>query len=240
MITTTDSTLVEESDEEPVRSDLCEISYRLRANPAAPDLIQLFRRQDFHIDDKIAEGGHFELIYSRIRSFEVFYYKDLYEGCERLEEWDAKKRNCLPAAMEIFLSLEIDPRLAGYSLDDMERPTQNFHRVIFFPPGSALTMAVRPVIPSFVEPEQNEGGGLAGGGGPGGGGDGEGGGLLGGGGGGGKGGGEGSGGGQTPPDPNRNPDPMEDPFKDLPDDGDDDDDDSDFPGGFGGLLDLLK
>ncbi|MBU0755650.1 MAG: type II secretion system GspH family protein, partial [Planctomycetes bacterium] len=164
LITTTDSTTVEMSDEEAVRSDLSEVSYVLRANPGAPELMELFRRQDFHVDDKITEGGNYELIYSRIKSFEVFYYKNLYEGADRLDEWEAKKRNRLPAAMEIFLSLEIDPRLAGYALDDMDRPTQHFHRVLFFPIGSELTMAVRPVIPTFVGPEDAAGGKLGGGG----------------------------------------------------------------------------
>jgi prepilin-type N-terminal cleavage/methylation domain-containing protein len=226
MITTTDSTIVELSDDEPVRSDLSEVSYRLRSNPAAPELLQLFRRQDFHIDDKITEGGNYELIYSRIRSMEVYYYKDLFEGSDRYEEWDAKKRNRLPAAMEIYLSLEIDPRLAGYSLEDMEkRPVQEFRRVIFFPRGAELTMAVRPVVPTYVEPrDENTGpgaggdggdgeGGLKGGGGGGGGGDGK---------------GDGKGGDQGPPggdpDPGTGEDPWDDtPFEDDPKDEEDDD-----------------
>jgi len=144
MVTTTDSTIVELSGDEPVRSDLCEVSYRLRHNASAPELMELFRRQDFHLDEKISEGGNYELIYSRIKSFEVSYFKDLYEGADRLDEWDAKKRNSLPAAMEIVLRLEIDPRLAGYGLDGMERPTQLFRRVIFFPRGSELTMWMLP------------------------------------------------------------------------------------------------
>ncbi|MFH2001033.1 MAG: hypothetical protein ABIK28_15230, partial [Planctomycetota bacterium] len=76
-------------------------------------------------------------------------------------------RNRLPAAMSITISLEIDPRLAGYNLEDMQRPTQTFHRVIFFPMSSELTMSVRPLVPSYVEPRSEEAGGgdLTGGGG---------------------------------------------------------------------------
>ena len=185
-IATTDSTDVEDSDEEKVRSDLTEVSYRLRENPTAADFLQLWRRQDFHVDNKIAEGGTYQLIYDRINSLQIYYYKDLYEGADRLEEWDAKTRNRLPAAVEIYLSIQIDPRLAGYTIDDMERPTLDYHRIFYLPDHSELTMAVRPVIPTFVEPgtDPNAGGDgdeqLKGGGGPGGpgtGGDGQGGGL---------------------------------------------------------------
>lgn len=158
MITSTDSTIVEISDEEPVRSDLCEVSYMIKENPDTPELFELYRRQDFHVDEKIVEGGVYELIYSRLRSVEIMYYKDLYEGEEEYEEWDAKKRNRLPIAMKITISLEIDPRLAGYNLEDMSRPVQTFSRVIFFPTGSEHTMAVRPLVPSFVEPDAGESG----------------------------------------------------------------------------------
>ncbi|MHC4944058.1 MAG: PulJ/GspJ family protein [Planctomycetota bacterium] len=237
MITTTDSTIVETSDDEPVRSDLCEVSYRLRSNPAAPELLQLFRRQDFHVDDKITEGGNFELIYSRIISFEVYYYRDLFEGSDRFDEWEAKKRNRLPAALEIFLSLEIDPRLAGYSLEDMEkRPVQDFHRVIFFPRSAELTMAVRPVVPTYVEPEDENTGPGAGGGG---GGDGEGGiGGMGGGGGGG-GGGDDKGGDKGPPEGDPDPGTGEDPWDDTPfEDKEEEEDDNNM--NFNDLFNMLK
>ena len=160
MITTTDSTIVEKSDNEDVRSDLSEVSYLLRQNPQAPELLELYRRQDFHVDDRIAEGGIYELVYSRIKALQITYIKDLYEGAEELEEWNAKKRNRLPAAMRVRLSLEIDPRLAGYSLEDLGlRPTLDYERILFFPPGSELTMAVRPVVPSPATPQDGAGGG---------------------------------------------------------------------------------
>jgi prepilin-type N-terminal cleavage/methylation domain-containing protein len=165
MITTTDSNVVEYSNDEPIRADITEVSYRLRPNPQNEDWMELWRRESFHVDDRFDEGGDYECIYRRIKQLQVVYYKDLFEGAEDLDEWDSKTRNSLPVAMEIFLSLEIDPRLAGYSLDEMDRPSLDYNRVIFFPQGSALTMAVRPVIPTFVDPEaQNPPGGLPGGG----------------------------------------------------------------------------
>ncbi len=164
LITTTDSTILESSDDEAVRSDLTEVSYQLRENPTHPDHMDLYRRQDFHVDDRIAEGGTRELVYSRIKSFQITYYKDLYEGADEYDEWDAKKRNRFPAAMRIVLSLQIDPRLAGYGPNDMGlQPTLDYERVVFFPQGSELTMAVRPVVPTRVEPEENTGPGAGGG-----------------------------------------------------------------------------
>jgi hypothetical protein len=131
--------------------------------------MELYRRQDFHVDDRIAEDGIYELVYSRVKSLQITYFRDLYEGADEFDDWDAKKRNTLPAAMRVILRIEIDPRLAGYNLDDMGLlSTLEYHRIIFFPQGSALTMATRPVIPTYVEPVKDTGPG-AGGGAPGGG-----------------------------------------------------------------------
>jgi len=153
MITTTDSTLVEPSGEEDVRSDLSEVSYIITMNPRIEEKMELWRRQDFHVDDEISEGGKYERIYERIESFDVRYYEDIYEGAEALEEWDTKEMGRLPAAMEIVIQLQIDPKLAGMKFLDAESwPSLEFRRVIFFPADTHLTMAVRPVIPTFVKP----------------------------------------------------------------------------------------
>jgi len=174
VIATSDSTFTEEVGNTQVGSDLTEISYRLKQNPRNPDILELWRRQDFHVDEKIAEGGLYELIYSRIRTFQVNYFSDLHEDAERFDEWDTTKRGRLPAAMEIYLVLEVDPTLAGFSLDEF-RKTLEYHRVIFFPDDSKLTMAGRPVVPSYDDPEEIdeedglvEGAGSRGGGGMGG------------------------------------------------------------------------
>lgn len=154
-IATSNSSYTMENDDTQVSSDLTEISYRLMQNPRNPDILELWRRQDFHVDDEIAEGGAYELIYSRIRTFQISYFSDLHEDAERLDEWDTTKRGRLPAAMEIFLVLEIDPTLAGFTLDQL-RKTIEYHRVVFFPDDSKLTMAVRPVVPVFQDPEEDE------------------------------------------------------------------------------------
>jgi prepilin-type N-terminal cleavage/methylation domain-containing protein len=158
-ITTTNSSYTMENEERQVHSDVTEVSYLLRQNPRIPELLELWRRQDFHVDDKIAEGGLYERIYSRINSFQVTYYGDLHEDAEKLEEWNAAKRGHLPSAIEIYLVMEIDPTLAGYALDDMSRERLEYHRVIFLPQTSALTMAVRPVIPTFEDPDEAGGDG---------------------------------------------------------------------------------
>jgi len=150
-ISTQNSSHTIEQNGRPVRSDLTEVSYLLRQNPINPEKLQLWRRQDFHVDDKIAEGGIYELIYERIISFRITYFADLHEDAERLEEWNAAKRGRFPAAMEILLVMEIDPTLSGYALDEMKRDRLTYQRVIFLPSDSELTMAVRPVIPAFDE-----------------------------------------------------------------------------------------
>ncbi len=157
-ISTQNSSHTIEQDGRPVRSDLTEVSYLLRQNPINPEKLQLWRRQDFHVDDKIAEGGLYELIYERIISFRITYFADLHEDAERLEEWNAAKRGRFPAAIEILLVMEIDPTLSGYALDEMKRDRLTYQRVIFMPSGSELTMAVRPVIPSFDENSGEEAG----------------------------------------------------------------------------------
>lgn len=157
-ISTQNSSHTLEQDGRPVRSDLTEVSYLLRQNPNNPEKLQLWRRQDFHVDDKIAEGGLYELIYERIISFSVTYFADLHEDAERLEEWNAKKRGRFPAAVEILLVMEIDPTLSGYALDEMARDRLTYQRVVFMPSGSELTMAVRPVIPNLDQNADEEAG----------------------------------------------------------------------------------
>jgi prepilin-type N-terminal cleavage/methylation domain-containing protein len=175
-LTTTNSSFAIRQRDQAVRSDLTEVSYVLRQNPVNPELLELWRRQDFHIDEEIAEGGVYELIYSRIKAFQITYFSDLWEDAERLDDWDASKRGRFPAAMEILMVMEIDPTLVGYHLDEMQRRRLEYRRVVFFPRASQLTMAVRPVVPTFIDPDEaddgeEDGGGAGGAGGGGGGGN---------------------------------------------------------------------
>ena len=57
--------------------------------------LELWRREDFFVDDDPTEGGQYTLIYDRIRSFELTYFDRPERGSgptnsEGIEEWDSR------------------------------------------------------------------------------------------------------------------------------------------------------
>ncbi len=146
-ITTVDSSTSRRIDEREVVSDLCESGYRLRRNPQLPDVMELYRRQSFHVDEEPLEDGGYELLHDRVVSFKLRYLEEFDEYAERLSEWDAEERHALPAAVEIDLRLEVVPRTI--ELSEGSDRTISYRRVIPLLPDSDLCMRVRPLVPTF-------------------------------------------------------------------------------------------
>ncbi|MFH0944077.1 MAG: prepilin-type N-terminal cleavage/methylation domain-containing protein [Planctomycetota bacterium] len=139
-----------------IYSAVNEVGYTLTQNPENPDFLILWRREDFHVDDKPLEGGKGTPLYRRVTGFNATYYDQLGEEAEDLEEWDSEKEKRLPAAVELVLTLEVEPRPQGAVLtpDDLARKTLSFRRWITFPSDAQLTMSVRPALP--VPPSQEQ------------------------------------------------------------------------------------
>ncbi len=155
------------TNDKAVYSNVNEIGYVVTRNEANNDFMVLWRREDYFVDDEPLEGGKGTPLYRRVTQFDVKYYDTLGEDAEEIDEWDPKERKGLPKALEISLSLEVEPRQVGVSIDadELARRTYSFKRWITFPQDSKYAVAVRPAVP--VPPEEYEEG-IGAGAGPGG------------------------------------------------------------------------
>jgi type II secretion system protein J len=149
---TVDSSMTQQVGLRDVSSDLIETGYRLRPNPDNSELLELWRRQSFHIDDEPLEDGVYQRLHDRVESFELRYYKDRVLSHDPLEEWDAEEEHALPAMIEITLVVEIRPR----GLDDVSSRSskdsriRTYKRLVMLDPGGAASMRVHPHPPTFT------------------------------------------------------------------------------------------
>jgi prepilin-type N-terminal cleavage/methylation domain-containing protein len=170
-VCTTDGLLPyrENSNDTFRRADLNEVGYHLRARPDSDDFLELYRREDFGVDDKPFEGGEFAFLHDRVKAFEIRVYKEDGVDAEPLEAWggEGEEENIgLPKWIEIELTLELAPRLVREQLVETHS-TVTYKRVFRFPASLSLSqeMGTVPVIPRIEKPTVNTPGGGTGGGG---------------------------------------------------------------------------
>lgn len=89
-----------------LRTDLCEIGYRLEEDPGEGGMI-LYRRSSGVVDDEITEGGGFQILALRVTGFDLIF-RDAAGG--DLTEWDSldgeeDQANRLPSLIRVSLSL---------------------------------------------------------------------------------------------------------------------------------------
>jgi prepilin-type N-terminal cleavage/methylation domain-containing protein len=150
-LTTVDSTVTRRVEEREISSDVCETGYRLRANAKNPDVMELWRRQSFHVDEQPLEDGVYELVHDRVVRFQVRYLETVDRTAEKLMRWDASEKHALPALVDI----ELDLQAVARTTEDLDRQggasrTLHYHRVIPMHAASALLMRIHPLVPTFV------------------------------------------------------------------------------------------
>jgi len=139
VVTTVNSKVSREVDDEIVRSDVTEIGYRIRPNDNYPNLLELYRREEFFFDDDPLKGGEYYLVYDRVRSFTIdfFEYPDATGATSNVsreegkEEWDSEESKELPRAARITLEIGPPPEL-NPDLETDDR-TYKFVRWVLFP-----------------------------------------------------------------------------------------------------------
>jgi len=183
-ISSTDSLAAWDVNRRATTHDYGEVGYRLRPNPADKDLLEIYRRESFGVDDKPAEGGQFVFLHDRVRHFDVAVFEEDGPDADSLEEWNvqqgATEHVGLPARLEIELTLELAPRIQREQVvfRAADKRTITYRRVIRIPQSlrDALEAPPIPGIPEFAPPAPSGGvagagqGGAAAGGGTGGGG----------------------------------------------------------------------
>jgi type II secretion system protein J len=137
------------------RADVNEVGYRLRERPDSDDFLEIFRREDFGVDDEPFEGGRFAFLHDRVKAFNIEVFEEDGPDVEPVESWsweDNPDYVGLPARIELELTLELAPRLVREQLV-IDRRTIVYRRIIRFPQNQreAIQRAVRPVFP-VIEP----------------------------------------------------------------------------------------
>lgn len=150
--------------EHEAMAELVETGYRLRVNPDLPDVLELWRRQDYHLDEEPLEDGSYERLHDRVVGFDLQYYADLVLEHDPVDDWDAEELHALPAAIKVRLGIEVAPRM-----DDGRRELASvgsvrwYERVIVLDSGLNLAMRVHPYVPSLSGAIASSGGSGSGG-----------------------------------------------------------------------------
>lgn len=141
------------------RADVNEVGYRLRANPASEDFLELYRREDFGIDDEPFDGGRYAFLHDRVKGFDIRIFEEDGVEAEPVESWGTSldEFSGLPLRIEIELTLELAPRLLREQLQ-IDRRTVSYKRVFHFPPALARAQSIGaiPVIPRIEPPKPPE------------------------------------------------------------------------------------
>ncbi len=156
-VATTNSLVIEEQHRERrfVKADANEVGYRLRMNPQYDDFLEIWRREDFGIDEEPFDDGNYSFLHDRIKGFNIEVYEEDGPEAEPLESWgtDNDEQIGLPTRIEIVLTLELAPRLIRETLIQTRREV-SFRRVFRFPETLRLAQEIQPVprIPHVPPP----------------------------------------------------------------------------------------
>ena len=109
-VTSTNGLVIQEQFREDryVRADTNETGYRLRLNPDYDDFLEIWRREDFGIDDEPFDGGSFSFLHDRVKQFDVQVYLEDGLDAEPEDDWTQDE---LAAVVELERLLA--PRIAS-------------------------------------------------------------------------------------------------------------------------------
>jgi prepilin-type N-terminal cleavage/methylation domain-containing protein len=137
------------------RADVNEVGYHLRPNPDSDDFLELYRREDFGVDDQPFDGGQYAFLHDRVKGFDIRVFSEDGAEAEPLEAWGDQDEEFvgLPARIEIELVLELAPRLVREQLV-VTRNTVTYRRVFRFPASLARSqeLGVVPIVPRITKP----------------------------------------------------------------------------------------
>lgn len=115
----------DEAARDEIPSPVTEVGYALRPNDENPEWLELWRREDWYVDDDPTGGGKYSRIYDKITRFNLQYFPTPEDpesaSGKGFEEWDTRAKGKLPYA--IVLTLEFDVEEQGPERDDVERET---------------------------------------------------------------------------------------------------------------------
>jgi len=149
----------EDDNEDFHLAPINEVGYHLRRRPDNDDFMEIYRREDFGVDELPFEGGRYALLHDRVKGFNITVYRK--DGPEEEPEdyWDAEEdleMVGLPTRIEIELTLELAPRLTGEQIV-FDRRTITYHRVFHFSElqRNGIATQVVPSIPTQEPPSED-------------------------------------------------------------------------------------
>jgi prepilin-type N-terminal cleavage/methylation domain-containing protein len=159
-VVSTNSLVIQKQSRRFVRADTCEAGYRLRSNLANDDFLELWRREDFGVDEEPFDGGKYSFLHERVKGFLIEVFEEDGPEAEPLESWGTPEdeKVGLPARIEIELVIELAPRLVRETLVPLKREV-TFRRIYRFPESQRYALEVQPVpVIPHVQPTVAEGG----------------------------------------------------------------------------------
>lgn len=155
----TPSTMRIESKNKTVFSAVNEVGYMLSETRDNREFLTLWRREDFFVDDEPLEDGGAVPLYRRIVGFDVRYFDKRGKDAREEDKWDSEDadQSSLPAAIEITLEYEVEPRPSGerFSEEELQRRRFVARRFITFTDDQATAMAVRSAVPVAPDAADN-------------------------------------------------------------------------------------
>ena len=108
-------------------SPITEVGYALRQNDQNSDYLELYRREDWFVDDNPIQGGKYTLIYDKIKKFDLLYFPIPEENVdgEPLKEWDTRVKKKLPYAVVLEIEFEVEEQR-----EDAEESTETISRIL--------------------------------------------------------------------------------------------------------------
>ncbi|MCB9907076.1 MAG: prepilin-type N-terminal cleavage/methylation domain-containing protein [Planctomycetes bacterium] len=153
-------------DGEIRRAQVCEIGYVTRPNPDDDEFLELYRREDYGVDEEPFSGGSYTFLSNRVKSFSIEVFESDELDQPAILEWGATpspdpEHQGLPASIVISMTLENTPRLLQEQLEfsSNQLMTVTYKRTIRFP--EALR-AEDPELAFLAVPEADNGSGAPG------------------------------------------------------------------------------
>ena len=160
-VTTTNSREARVEGDQLLRADICEVGYMARVRPDDDQFLELYRREDFGVDDEPFSGGRYTFLSDRVKSLTIDVYQEDGPDIEPLPDWGGQDTDeefhGLPAWVEIRLTLENTPRLLREQIErsSRERATVVYTRSYRFPQG--LRFEDESGVPSYGIPVSSGG-----------------------------------------------------------------------------------
>lgn len=162
--TTTDGVTLTEADRRLVRGDVNEVGYMLKLSSRDDEFLELYRREDFGLDEQPFEGGNYTFLHDHVKNFEIQVYDEDGPNVDPLDDWgDDEEHVGLPKRVEIRLTLELAPRLTHEQLRiaPVDKRTVTYTRILRFSEDVLAQLEIQPmpVVPNFAASKQQQQGG---------------------------------------------------------------------------------